>query len=189
MGYLDLGVLADLSGEAFRQQRPYPWVNIPNTLTADGFVRLRAALPDASRFERILYPKTPYGGVGHDRLSLHYQRKMPIGDTWEEFLAELRGPAYASFIRRMYGIPQSQRMLLTFEWYYAWQGCAVSPHCDARRKLGTHIFYFNTEEEWDPAWGGQILIMDDDGKRDRHSGPDFKDLKIAASLDGGATAA
>jgi len=36
------------------------------------------------------------------------------------------------------------------------EGCAVSPHCDAVRKLATHIFYFNTEADWDPGWGGRF---------------------------------
>jgi hypothetical protein len=52
----------------------------------------------------------------------------------------------------------------------------VSPHCDAKRKLGSHIFYFNTEEDWDPAWGGGTVILDDAGRFDARSAPAFEDF-------------
>jgi hypothetical protein len=72
--------------------------------------------------------------------------------------------------------------LLTFEWHYAWQGCSVSPHCDAARKIATHLFYFNVDEDWDPSWGGQTLILADDDRKFRtHSAPDFDQLRVAAS--------
>ena len=90
-----------------------------------------------------------------------------------------RETLYQSWLQRMLG---PQQFILTMEWYYAWQGCSVSPHCDARRKLATHIFYFNTEEDWEENWGGQILMMDDEGRYKPHSAPAFDDLKVAASL-------
>jgi hypothetical protein len=40
----------------------------------------------------------------------------------------------------------------------------VSPHCDSPKKLGSHIFYLNTKEDWDPSWGGETLILDDGGR-------------------------
>jgi hypothetical protein len=52
----------------------------------------------------------------------------------------------------------------------------VSPHCDARHKIGSHIFYFNTEEDWDPSWGGETLILDDGGRFDRRSAPRFDEF-------------
>ena len=69
------------------------------------------------------------------------------------------------------------------EWYYAWSGCSVSPHCDARRKLATQIFFFINDEDWPREWGGDILILDDEGHYKAHSGSTYDDLKIAASLD------
>jgi hypothetical protein len=76
-----------------------------------------------------------------------------------------------------------RKFIPTLEWYYAWRGCSVSPHCDAKRKLATHIFYFNTEEDWDSAWGGQILMLDSERRRRTHSGPSFDDLRTAASIE------
>jgi len=117
MEYLNRAILADLSAAEFRQRRPYPWIDIPCSLTTEGFGRLRTELPDSSRFRRIVFAKGAHEGVGHDRLSLHYQQGMAIGEAWDDFLAELRRPYYGSFIRRMCGVPHQKRLLLTFEWY------------------------------------------------------------------------
>ncbi len=182
MQYLNLDALDGLSAPAFRQQRPYPWADIQDTLTAEGHARLRAELPECSTFTRVDFSKTACGGAGHDRLSLQYQPGMPLPQVWDNFIAELRGPEYLAFVGRMCGIRNTRRLLPTFHWFYSWQGCAVSPHCDAQRKLATHIFYFNTDEDWDPAWGGQFLIMDDQGRLDRRSRPDFSELQVAAAL-------
>lgn len=180
--YLNQDALDRLSAETFQRQRPYPWAEVRDILADPGFQRLRESLPDVSRFETIVFPKTPYGGVGHDRYSFHYQRGMRLAQPWEEFLAELQAPSYLAFLRRVFGIPCNQRLILTFEWYYAWHGCGVAPHCDARRKLGTHVFYFNTQEDWDPGWGGSILILDDDERFHRRSNPRLADLKTTVSL-------
>ena len=40
-------------------------------------------------------------------------------------------------------------------------GVEVSPHCDSKHKLGSHLFYFNDSSEWDPSWGGETLILED----------------------------
>jgi hypothetical protein len=108
---------------------------------------------------------------------------MDIAEPWKAFIAELHGKDYDSFLRRMLGLEPDQSIILTMEWYYAWQGCSVSPHCDARRKLATHIFFFATDEDWPHEWGGDILILDDEGRYKAHSAPGFDDLKVAASLD------
>ena len=62
----------------------------------------------------------------------------------------------------------------------------MSPHCDSRRKLGSHIFYFNTAQDWNPAWGGETLLLDDGGSFNRKSAPhfdDFRHVTVAEALD------
>ena len=81
--------------------------------------------------------------------------------------------AYRAFLRRLLGI---ERFALRLHWHYTPSGCSVSPHCDARRKLGSHIFYFNTEADWDPRWGGETLLLDDGGRLHRDSSPRFEDF-------------
>ena len=156
MQYLNRDYLAAIRPEDFQQQQPYPWLKIQKTLTDEGFRRLCENMPDLSLFHKEEGYKRAYGQAAHDRYGLHYTPDVRLPQPWAEFMAELQGAEYQSFLRRMLG---TESFLLTFEWHYAWQGCSVSPHCDAARKIATHLFYFN-QEDWDPAWGGQTLILD-----------------------------
>lgn len=183
MQYLAQDVITGASDDVFRKQKPYPWVNMQSTLTPNGFDRLHETLPDVSLFQKMVGVKRGYGQGPHDRAILHFRPSIELSEPWKEFLAELRGEAYQSFLRRMLNLPPDKQIIMTMEWYYAWKGCAVSPHCDARRKLATHIFYFSTEAEWDTQWGGQILILDDGGRFKAHSAPAFDNFKVAAALD------
>jgi hypothetical protein len=183
MDYLNRSRIDRVSHEAFQTREPYPWVDIEEILTPEARELLGQNLPDSAIFDRRIGVKRAFGQGYHDRFILHYHPSLDLATPWREFISELDGPTYGSFIRRMFGLRQGARIILTMEWYYAWQGCGVSPHCDARRKLGTHIFYFNTEADWDERWGGRILIMDDEKRFKTHSAPSFDDLKVAASLD------
>ncbi len=180
MEYLNRESLGSISAADFQAQQPYPWANIVNSLTPAGYDRLRQTLPDVGLFNRQVGIKRGYGQAPHDRYLLHYQPSLDLAEPWREFLAELRGEFYQSFLRRMLG---PRTFIPTFEWYYAWEGCAVSPHCDAARKLATHIFYFNTDDDWDSQWGGQILILDSGRRFKTHSAPGFDDLRAAASIE------
>jgi len=183
MEYLNRDRIERVSHKSFQSQQPYPWVDIEGILTPEGHELLRQTLPDAAMFDRKVGVKRAFGQGYHDRYILHYHPSLDLAEPWKEFVAELHGPIYDTLVRRMFDLRQGARFVLTLEWYYAWQGCGVSPHCDARRKLGTHIFYFNTEADWESSWGGRILIMDDGGRLKTHSAPVFDDLGIAASLD------
>lgn len=183
MEYLNRSCLDAVSAKGFVDREPYPFVDLKNSLTAEGYERLRATLPDVSLFERKVAVPRAFGQGYHDRNILHYLPDVPVAEPWREFIAELRGDTYLSFVRRAFGLRPSKRLILTLEWYYAWQGCGVSPHCDARRKLATHIFYFNTEADWHSDWGGRILIMDDGKKMKTHSAPEFDELGVAAAID------
>jgi hypothetical protein len=181
--FLNPVCLDALSAQAFQHRRPYPWVSTPDILTGAGYEQLRATLPDVSLFEKHESRQRSHGQGYHDRYILHYRPSVPLADPWRAFLNEIQGKNYDAFVRRMFGIKPGRKLILTMEWYYGWRGCAVSPHCDARRKVGTHIFYFNTEADWKDDWGGNILIMDDDEKWKPHSAPTFDDLKVSESID------
>ena len=182
MEYLNRAAIEAISCEAFQTRRPYPFVSIQDTLTPEGFARLRETLPEISAFERKVGVKRAYGQASHDRAILHYHAGLDLAAPWREFTAELQGDFYQSFARRMLGFGPGVQVIPTMEWYYAWRGCAVSPHCDARRKRGTHIFYFNTEDDWQEDWGGYILMLDDEGRFKAHSAPAYDQFKVAASL-------
>jgi hypothetical protein len=181
MEFLNRPCLDALTSQAFHASQPYPWTTLENSLTPEGHEALRQTLPDVQGFDRQVGKKRGYGQAPHDRYLLHYRPTLAISEPWREFLAELQGPVYQNFLSRVLG---PRTFIPTFEWYYAWQGCAVSPHCDAARKLATHIFYFNTDADWDRQWGGEILILEDGNHRFApHSAPQFDDLNVAASLE------
>jgi hypothetical protein len=183
MNYLALPALDAVSDISFRDRKPYPWAELPGLLTAEGYRRLRATLPEAERFDRMVGVKRAHGQKSHDRYILHYLPGLDVPAPWQGFIAELQGEVYQSFLRRMLGLERTARPILTLEWYYAWGGCSVSPHCDARRKIATHIFFFNDETDWQADWGGEILILDDAGRFKPHSAPTFDDLRASATID------
>jgi len=173
MNYLDEERLEELDHENFRTRRPYPWMNPARLLTETGYQQLLESLPDPALFEPCFGHKRSHRQQSHDRLALEYQPELAVSHHWHAFVEELQGQSYGRCLRRMFG---RGRMRLSFHWHFTPSGCSVSPHCDARRKLGSHIFYFNTEQDWNPAWGGETLILDDAGKLPRKSAPRFEDF-------------
>jgi len=176
MRYLDFARLAALDDEAFRATKPYPWLSGEALLTAEGFQRLIENLPEVAMFASSFGVPRSHGQRPHDRYVLEYEDDVPVPVPWRELIEELRGDQYGRFLRRMFG---RGRLELSFHWHYTPNGCSVSPHCDAVRKLGSHIFYLNTVDDWDPAWGGETLILDDGGRFDRKSAPRFEDFDHA----------
>ena len=176
MSFLDYDRLDAISPEAFQSAHPYPWVNPAGLLTEEGYRSLYENLPDVGLFERRFGQQRKYGQQSHDRFALEYDEKLDLPKPWKDFVAELRAPAYQAWIRRMLG---TNDIYMNFHWHYTPAGCSVSPHCDAKRKLGSHIFYFNTEEDWDPSWGGETLVLDDEGRFESDSAPAFEDFSAS----------
>jgi hypothetical protein len=178
VAYIDAKALAAIDPRAFQQTDPFPWINPAGFLSADGFARLVANLPDVSRFTSAIdYTRQrKHGQQNHDRYVLEYLDGMELPAPWQEFIDELRGDAYRSFIARLLG---HRHFRFRFHWHYTPRACSVSPHCDSRTKLGSHIFYLNTRDSWDPAWGGETIVLDDHGRFAVDSSPDFADFDAA----------
>ncbi len=176
MRFLNTEALDRLDADAFRHQQPFPWINPCGLLTDEGFRALRESMPSVDRFESIFGKSREYGQQPHDRLSLSYWPKMNLSPAWHEFMEEIKGPVYHDFITRMLGTRDYE---LQCHWHYTPASCSVSPHCDSLAKYGSHIFYFNTEEDWRPEWGGQTVVLDDGGRFDFRSAPAFEDFDRA----------
>ncbi len=176
MTFLNLERINQIDHVAFQSQKPYPWINSENLLTEEGYQRLLDTLPDLSLFEQLFGKSRKYGQQSHDRYSLEYHDDLAVPQPWTQFVGELRGEAYRAFLSKMLGTKSFE---LSFHWHYTPNGCSVSPHCDVQRKLGSHIFYFNTEKDWDPAWGGETVILDDGGRFGHQSAPKFEDFDRA----------
>jgi hypothetical protein len=186
MSQIDFGRLEEIAGKssAFLAAKPFPWLGMQGVLHDEAFRRLCAELPRHELFAPEFGKSRGYGQQSHDRYALQYRPQLDaeLSPAWREFVRELHGDAYQGFLRRMYGLAPGERVVLSMHWHHAASGGSVSPHTDARRKVGSHIFYFNTEEDWDPAWGGQTLVLDDAGKFSAHDSPAFGSLpQVAAS--------
>jgi len=178
MTYLNFTRLKTIDSRAFQQEQPYPWINPEGLLTDEGHQQLLSTLPDLSHFQRHFGVARAHGQHGHDRFTLEYQPSLPLAQPWKTFIAELCGKNYYTFLCRLFGVGSLE---LSLHWHYTPNGCSVSPHCDAKHKLGSHIFYFNTEMDWEARWGGETVILDDGGKFSRKSAPGFDDFESATA--------
>jgi len=178
--YIDFDRFRAIDPDAFRSTQPYPWINPQGLLTDAGYQRLLDNMPDVTLFEK----KFGYGRIAgqkpHDRYSLEYAPGTPVPEPWQEFIAELCSDDYRKTLAKLFG---ARKINLRFHWHYTPNGCSVSPHTDSVREHGSQLFYFNREGEWDPAWGGDTLVLDDGGKLEFETAPSLNNFnnEIAAS--------
>ncbi len=168
MRYLDIEKLRNLSTQSFVATQPFPYFNGEGVLTESGFQELLANMPSLDMFDKKFGNERRAGQAPHDRFSLEYAPDMPVPKPWKEFIDELCSDAYHNEIARLLG---ARKIEFRFHWHYTPSGADVSPHCDSVREHGSHLFYFNSEDDWDPAWGGATLILDDGGRLDYNSAP------------------
>jgi hypothetical protein len=176
MTFLDFERLEQIPTEHFRDARPYPWLNPKGALSDEGFKRLIETCPEVERFNPFFGVTRKHGQQSHDRFTLEYRDDLDIAPEWKQFVAELKSPEYMSFLLRLTG---RRSLSLAFHWHFTPQGCSVSPHCDGQHKIGSHIFYLNTETDWKEEWGGQTVVLDDGGRFERRSAPKFEDFDRA----------
>jgi hypothetical protein len=181
--YIDIDTLKSIDTAAFRAVSPFPWINPKGFLTDEGLDELTANMPDISLFQSTAGYTRKNSQAEHRRYALEYEDGLDISPVWEAFIAELLSPEYREFACELMG---TRHVVLRMHWHYAPSGCDVSPHCDSQAKLGSQIFYLNTHDDWDPDWGGQTVILDDDGRFPTHSAPAFDDFDrewVAETMD------
>lgn len=171
--YLDFEKLEAIDPAGFRATKPYPWINPGRLLTDEGYECLLNNMPDVALFEKKFGYERIAGQKPHDRYSLEYTSSTPVPAPWKEFIGELCSDRYRNAIVRLY---DAKKINFRFHWHYTPNGCSVSPHTDSVREHGSQLFYFNSEEEWDPAWGGHTLVLDDGGQLEFGSAPAFDDF-------------
>ena len=182
--------LADLSVDQFNAVTPYPWVNFNGFLSAETFAELHQHFPSLDLFELhqdrprrsgqrphnryyLAYETSIYTKIDHTHKGIVQHEALP--EVWQRFLEELnQRDAYRDFIARMLGINDFS---MRYAWHIGVTNSEVSPHSDSHKKLGTHIFYFNTDDDWDPAWGGELLVLE--GKLTKVDNPDFDEFPQA----------
>lgn len=177
---LDGDTLGAIPTERFRNAHPYPWLNAEGVLSAEAFDVLRQNMPRVDQMKASFGRKRAHGQTPHDRYSLEYHTGLDVHPAWHQLVGEFNGPVYQDWLARLF---DTRRFHLTYHWHFAPRGASVSPHCDAKRKIGSHIFYFNSPDEWSADWGGETVILDDGGRFSRASAPDFDDFDQAWPAD------
>ena len=172
--YLDFEKLEAIDPVAFRAHKPFPYANPAGLLTDEGYEKLLRNMPNVSRFEKIFNYRRLGGQEPHNRYALEWTPDADVPQPWQEFIAELRSDRYREAVARLMG---GKKVEFRFHWHYTPNGCSVSPHTDSKREHGSHLFYFNAEGEWDPSWGGETLVLDDGGRLDFETAPDYKDFE------------
>jgi hypothetical protein len=175
MNYLNHDFMNRFDPRTFREADPYPWMNPEGMLTDAGYRELVEHMPDMSLFTPSFGVQRKYGQQSHERYILEYVDGLELPTCWQAFVDELRGDVYRQFITDLLGRGQFR---FRFHWHYTPRACSVSPHCDARGKLGSQIFYLN-DDDWDTAWGGETVILDDKGRFSAQSSPAWEDFDTA----------
>jgi hypothetical protein len=176
MKYLNLQVLNTINADDFWSNKPTPSTSLTGALTEDGLRVLRENFPPLQIFKKTVGQVRAYNQRPHDRYELHAETNPNLPNEWKEFLKELEGPEYREFIKRVY---RTNNFVLRFQWHAGFAGSSVSPHTDGERKVGSHLFYFNSANDWKEEWGGAIELLDDEGKFSYKSNPEFEDFPKA----------
>lgn len=185
--FLDHERLARFSPEEFLATRPFPFVGFDRLLLPDAFAALLAEFPDRALFTWHGAIDRVHGQRPHNRWYLAYEsaryeeyserpggvaRRADLPSVWAEFIDELTSdPDYLAMISACLGRPDFETR---FAWHLGVDGSEVSPHVDDHNKAGTHIFYFNTDEDWRPEWGGRTEVLS--GRTTASNAPDFDDF-------------
>ncbi|WP_414552545.1 hypothetical protein [Anabaena sp. CCY 0017] len=166
----------------------FKWYNFKTFLTQEGFQRLLLDFPSIKWFEKHEGIERRYGQKPHDRYYLAYEESIHhpqenspnrgivkhtnLPKSWQMFLEELETSTdYKEFIKYIIKAPFFSTR---YDWHIGVNNSEVSPHLDAPAKIATHIFYFNTSEDWNLSWGGETLMLE--GKLNDNMNPDFSDF-------------
>ncbi len=172
-GYLNSDVLDAIDPAAFRARDPFPWANPQYFIQPDRYESLLASLPPLEQFRPFFGKQRKHGQGSHDRYVLDYERGMEIDAGWRDFVEELCGAEYREFVCRLLDV---REVRFRFHWHFTPNGGEVSPHCDSKGKIGSQIFYLNTEADWQWDWGGETVILDDGGRIAPDNAPGFDDF-------------
>jgi hypothetical protein len=165
--------LETLEPRTFQDASPFPWLNPHGVLTEAAYRGLIETLPPLPQCDEFFGKQRKYGQQSHNRYVLEYEHELDISPLWQAFINELESPRYLHWLAGMLGTAQFR---LSYHWHYAPSGCSVSPHCDSRNKLGSHIFYMNTSDDWQESWGGATVVLDGGDRFLAQSAPAFEDF-------------
>tara|TARA_R110002110_G_scaffold205066_1_gene416678 strand:- start:72208 stop:72969 length:762 start_codon:yes stop_codon:yes gene_type:complete len=171
--FLNPAILDTIDAAGFQAQKPYPWINPQFFITPERYGELLTALPPLEQFRAFFGKQRKHGQSSHDRYVLDYERGMDLAPVWRDFVEELCSDQYRDFVCRLLDVSDVR---FRFHWHFTPNGGEVSPHCDSKGKIGSHIFYLNTEQDWQWDWGGETVILDDGARIAADNAPNFDDF-------------
>ena len=185
--FINYKYLQSFDRKKFLENQPFPWYNFHNFLTEQGFQKLFQDFPRLELFERHQGLARVHGQRPHNRYYLAYETsiydrldrkdkgvisKNNLPPSWQMFIQELESSQlYQNFIRSLFEVRDFQ---IRYAWHMGVTNSEVSPHTDAAQKIGTHIFYFNTSDDWGTSWNGETLVLGH--KHNDVMNPDFSDF-------------
>lgn len=185
--FIDYKLIESFDQQFFSQNQPFPWYNFHNFLTSEGFQQLLTDFPSLELFEKHQGLERVYGQRPHNRYYLAYETSLyhqiehqdkgivdykQLPTSWQMFIQELESSqAYQSFMKSLFDVKDFQ---IRYAWHMGVTNSEVSPHRDAEQKIGTHIFYFNTSDDWKTSWDGATLVLGN--KLNDLMNPDFSDF-------------
>ena len=149
--YLDIDRLEAIDPREFRSRSPYPWAEPGEPADALGLPG--AAGEHAGRGACSSASSASSAGPSRRR-TIATRWSTPKG--WRcRSLGRISSASCAASATatRSRGCSTRKDPEFRFHWHYTPAGCSVSPHCDSKREFGSHIWYFNAEDEWDPQLG------------------------------------
>lgn len=177
--------LAGFDKKMFYEKETFPFASFYELLTPKSFQQLISNFPDIEKFKKNENLTRKYNQRPHNRYYLSYKKSTETSDnlpgfikhqelskSWQQFIDELENKQYKQYIKKILGVSTFN---VKYVWHIGINGSEVSPHCDVEDKLGTHIFYFNTSQDWQEEWGGATVILDQ--KQISALNPDFSDFK------------
>ena len=171
--FLNPAILESIDPEAFQNMQPFPWVNPQYFIRQECYGELLETMPPIDQFRAFFGKQRKHGQASHDRYVLDYERGMELSPQWSDFVEELCGDVYRRFVCQLLDV---SHVRFRFHWHFTPNGGEVSPHCDSKGKIGSQIFYLNTDNDWQWDWGGETVILDDKGRIDADNAPAFEDF-------------
>ncbi len=174
MQFFRTNVLSSFDSTTFKNRGPFPFHGFDQLLTEEAFDALYKTFPSVNFFEKHMGVNRYNGQRSHDRYYLAYESTVytqisredasrgtighkELPPVWQDFIEEIRSNNdYKTMIYESLG---TDKLVPRFAWHMGYTSTDVSPHIDAREKVGTHIFYFNRKPDWDVSWGGEILVL------------------------------
>jgi Rps23 Pro-64 3,4-dihydroxylase Tpa1-like proline 4-hydroxylase len=190
--FINRDVLASFPVEAFHTTTPFPWYNFHQFLRPEAFQTLYQDFPSLEVFEKHLEIDRGNGQRPHNRYYLAYEKSIyrssqtgpgvivqsDLPQSWQRFIEEIEtSEEYHALIRSALGVTKFK---MRYAWHVGFSGCEVSPHVDSSDKAGTHILYFNTVQDWEPSWGGEILVLGD--RQTDVLNPDYGDFTMTTAV-------